>query len=119
MDPISTSSPKPFLDATGSEWKMTREDDALDLIAQCGEQGVERVLFGGTNLTDDFYNLHTGLAGILLQKLVVYHVKAAAVLPAERMHQGRFGEMIVETNRGRQFRAFTNREDAITWLQKD
>jgi PadR family transcriptional regulator, regulatory protein AphA len=42
--------------------------DALDLVAACGENRIERLLLHEQNLSEDFYQLKTGLAGEVLLK---------------------------------------------------
>jgi hypothetical protein len=92
------------------------EADALDLVAACGEYQCHRLLLHASNLTPDFYNLRTGLAGSVLLKFSNYHIQTAAILTPELATQGRFGEMVLETNRGHQFRVFTERAKAEEWL---
>ncbi len=92
------------------------EEDALDLVAACGEFRSSRLLVHHENLAGDFYNLKSGLAGDVLLKFSNYHLRVAALIPAERIGEGRFAEFAMETNRGRQFRIFQNRQDALEWL---
>jgi PadR family transcriptional regulator, regulatory protein AphA len=95
---------------------LASERDVLDLLAACMENGTNRILIPIDCLPDEFFDLKTGLAGVVLQKFVNYSVRAAAVIPAERVGQGRFAEMVLETNRGSQFRVFESRESAEHWL---
>ncbi len=95
---------------------IRNEQDALDLVAACGENETNRLMLCAENLTEDFYRLSTGLAGAVLQKFVDYFVKAAAILPSELAGRGRFGEMVLESNLGNQFRVFASRDEAERWL---
>jgi PadR family transcriptional regulator, regulatory protein AphA len=95
---------------------IAKENDALDIVAACGEHRILRVMIHAENLSDDFFKLRTGLAGAVLQKLVNYHIRAAAVLTPEQVDQGKFKDMVIETNRGNQFRVFYEREKAEEWL---
>jgi PadR family transcriptional regulator, regulatory protein AphA len=88
----------------------------LELVAACGEYNTDRVMLHASHLTDDFYQLRTGLAGAVLQKFANYRIRAAAVLTPEFVNQGRFREMVMEANRGNQFRVFYDRESAEAWL---
>lgn len=96
--------------------QLASEDDALELIAACGENDTPRLLLHAENLPADFYRLSTGLAGRLLLKFSNYRLRVAAVLPLELTRQGRFHEMVLETNRGNEFRVFQDREAAEQWL---
>jgi PadR family transcriptional regulator, regulatory protein AphA len=65
------------------EAALHSSQDALDLVAACGEKGVDRLLLHEQNLSEDFYQLRTGLAGEVLLKFSNYRILAAAVLPTE------------------------------------
>jgi hypothetical protein len=106
----------PYLECLPGEEKLAGEREALDLVAACMENGASRLLLHADILTQDFYNLRTGVAGAILQKFVNYHIRAAAVLTPELVDQGRFREMVFEANHGSQFRVFFDRETAEQWL---
>ncbi|MGE5370749.1 MAG: DUF4180 domain-containing protein [Solirubrobacterales bacterium] len=89
---------------------------ALDLVAACGEHDTQRLLIHAENLPPAFFDLKTKLAGEVLQKFVNYQIRAAAVVPPESLAKGRFREFALEANRGRQFRFFEKRQEAIDWL---
>jgi hypothetical protein len=95
---------------------IKNEKDALDIAGICGDNGTSRVLLHSENLSDDFFDLKTGVAGGVLQKFINYRIHAAAVIPVERIGKGRFFEMVVESNRGRDFRVFQDRDKAVEWL---
>lgn len=91
------------------------ERDGLDLIALCGENGVYRLLIHSNRLPDEFFRLATGLAGAILQKFSQYDIKAAVFLEGERI-RGKFEDFLLESNRGRQFRAYESLQEAESWL---
>jgi len=92
------------------------ESDALDLVAACGENGTYNLLIHADNLPEAFYDLRTGLAGAILLKFSNYRLRVAVILDPVKSSQGRFGEMVLETNRGDQFRVFSSPESAEAWL---
>jgi hypothetical protein len=96
--------------------KIASEADALELIGFCGENDTDRLLVYAENLTADFYDLHTRLAGEILLKMSNYRIRLAAVIPTEKIGDGRFKEVVLETNRGGEFRVFNTRDEAIAWL---
>jgi len=98
---------------------ISSENDAVDLVAWCGENDTNRLMLYAANLHEDFFNLKTGLAGAVLQKFINYGIKAAAVIPPELSKQGRFGEMALEANRGQHFRVFSEASEAEAWLIED
>ena len=115
---LQSQNDMPFIELDPSQARLWSEQDALDWVGVCGEHGTQRLLHA-ENLSEDFYNLKTGLAGAILLKFSNYWLKVAAVIPPEKSSQGRFGEMARETNRGQAFRIFSTREAAVDWLVRD
>jgi len=96
---------------------LESENDALDLVAACGEAGVWNLLVLPEVLPEAFYDLKTGLAGAVMLKLSNYRIRVALVVPEEKAAQGRFGEMALEANRSnREMHVFTEKERALEWL---
>jgi hypothetical protein len=78
---------------------------------------------GGLVLTEadlcpEFFDLHTGLAGEVLQKFVNYRARLAIVLPDSRAHGERFSELVYEHRRHAAVRFFGSESDARQWLQE-
>lgn len=96
---------------------LTSEQEALDLVGICGEEGTDTILLYDTNLGEDFYDLKTGLAGVSMLKWTNYRIRIAAVIPQEKIGSGRFYEMVIESNRRNDFRVFVDRDNAIEWLE--
>ena len=105
-----------FVEADPEHVLIRCEQDALDLVGICGGLATHKLLLHAGNLTDEFFDLKTGLAGLVLQKLANYSVQTAAVVPHEHLQQGRFSELANESNRNRHFGVFATRDEAITWL---
>lgn len=104
------------LDATGA--LIQNERDALDLISLCMENSINLLLIPGERLSDEFFNLKTGTAGAILQKFMQYGVKAAVILDKGRC-QGRFRDLMIESNRGNMFRVYESQDEAAAWLVSD
>jgi PadR family transcriptional regulator AphA len=104
-----------YLEISDRAFVLESEQDALDLAALCGEYASNLLLLNTWNLDDRFYDLKTGLAGSVLQKFSSYRINMAAVVPPEAI-KGRFGEMVMEANKGKQFRICTEKADAERWL---
>lgn len=94
-------------------------EDIVDLLALCGENLTDRILIGQENLPEEFYNLRTGLAGSILGKFSTYRILAGFHIPPEKMIAGRFGEMVLELNRGREIHFSANQDELIRWLTTD
>lgn len=96
--------------------ELSSEQDVLDYISICMENNVYTVMLHSNVLSEDFFNLKTGLAGMALQKFINYNIKAAVIIEDEKKLNERFKEMIMEANKGNQFRTFKNIAAAETWI---
>ena len=95
---------------------ITGIDDALDIVAACGEKDSDHLLLESHMLPDSFFDLRTRFAGEFLQKLQNYRVRTAGVFPPKPEYSERFKEFLVEARRGQMFRVFTTRAEALDWL---
>ena len=95
---------------------LQEEGDALDLLAGCGQRGTRRVLLHAENLSPDFFELGTGLAGAVFQKFSNYSVRAALLVDPRKIRSQRFRELMLECSRGGDIRFFEKRENAQRWL---
>ncbi|NLF28069.1 MAG: DUF4180 domain-containing protein [Clostridiales bacterium] len=94
---------------------IAAEADALTVVQFCAEHDTNLVLIPGECLSSEFLRLSTAVAGLVLQKLSNYRVRAAAVLDTASV-RGKFREFMLETNRGSAFRIFDGEEQAAEWL---
>jgi GrpB-like predicted nucleotidyltransferase (UPF0157 family) len=98
---------------------MTRVDDASRLIEACFSHRARLALLYASNLTERFFDLSSGDAGAILQKLRNYGVRLAVVCPPGSVQfSSRFGEMLAEEHRRRDFRVFETRAAAREWLSQ-
>jgi len=102
-----------YIIVTGGQIKT--EEDGLDLVSACVEQGTNLLMLPADCLSEDFLHLSTRVAGLVLQKLRNYNIKAVAILDAKTTSQ-RFKEFLSESNKGQEFRIYDNFEDAEAWL---
>jgi Domain of unknown function (DUF4180) len=93
-------------------------EDVVEVIGACFEHGVGSVLLYGENLTEGFFDLSSGEAGVVLQKLRNYRIRVAVVVSSQggTRQSDRFREMMVEESRGNDFRVFEDRVEAVGWL---
>lgn len=92
------------------------EADVLDIIGICISNDIKLLMLGEEVFTENFINLRSGLAGIVLQKFINYHIKAVVTVEDKDKIQGRFKELVNELNRGRDFKVFQNNKDAEKWI---
>jgi PadR family transcriptional regulator AphA len=105
-----------FVECTGGSIIVSKEKDAMDLLSACASNQCRRILLHSDSLSSEFFDLKTGLAGSVLQKFINYKIRAAAIIPVETIGNGRFFEMVAESNRGSDFRVFQDRDKAVEWL---
>lgn len=91
-------------------------DQALELVALCGEHDAPRLLLDEQALPPAFFDLSSRFAGEFIQKLINYRLAVAGVFADGGAHGERFGEYLREARHGRQFRVFDDRDAALSWL---
>jgi len=96
---------------------MSRVDDANRVLEACFAGSVRSALLYAANLTDGFFDLSSGEAGAVLQKMRNYGVRLAVVCPAGFVQfSSRFGEMLAEEHLRPDFGVFETRQSAREWL---
>ena len=105
-----------YIEIVSSDVPLRSEQDALDIISLSWEHDINMLLIHGYVLSEDFFDLKTGVAGKMLQKFINYNIKVGAIIPSQIADTGRFREMVLEANKGNAFRVFTGREEAENWL---
>lgn len=90
--------------------------DALALISACIEHDSTRLLLEDRHLPAAFFELRSGFAGEFIQKIVNYRMQLAVVFTDVPSHGERFEQFVSEARRGRDFRAFDERVEALAWL---
>ena len=107
-----------YLEVFTCEKPVASTQDALDLVALCGENDTALMMLHAEALSDDFFRLKTGVAGEIFQKFINYSIKTAVILPDPSSLGSSFRELISEANRGGHYRFFPNREEAEIWFLK-
>jgi hypothetical protein len=96
---------------------MASAADVRTLLEWCFSAGSRAALLYAENLPSEFFDLSSGVAGEVLQKLRNYHVRLAVVAPPGSVRfSSRFGELLEEARRGPDFGVFETREAARAWL---
>lgn len=92
-------------------------NDVGRLIEDCVSAGARTALLYADNLPGKFFDLSSGQAGVILQKLRTYKVRLAVVAPTERVVPSTlFKEMLAEERKSGQFAMFETRDAAAAWL---
>lgn len=99
------------------EVKPTLPFDPTVIVTSCAESGADSLLLDEGSLPSDFFDLSSGLAGELLHRLSIYHLRMAAVVPDLTIHSAYFQAFVLEANKGQMFRFFPTRQEAVDWLE--
>lgn len=91
--------------------------DPHTVLTACMEDDAAAVLLDDGALPAAFFDLSSGLAGALVQRLQLYGIRMAAVVPDPSSHSRSFQDFAREANRGSQFRFFPTRGEAVAWLE--
>ncbi len=102
-----------------AEFEPVAEFSPMDVVAKCFEHRTQALLIDRAALPTEFFDLRTGVAGELVQKLTQYDVRLACVVPDLDAQPERFQEFAREANRGNRVRIFGSRGDAISWLESE
>jgi hypothetical protein len=101
-----------------NEVVINNPQDALDVIAEAGAQGAQRIILYEQNMPPAFFDLQTRLAGEVLQKHANYRVKVAIVGEFEKFNSKSLRAFILESNRGNLVFFVPDRETAIARLTR-
>jgi hypothetical protein len=105
-----------YIDLTETDSRINREADLNNLLSLCYYHNSNLLLLSDKNLSSEFFNLRSGLAGAAMQKFANYQAKVAILLPPNAEQSQRFKELMFEMSRSNHFRFYDNREAAEVWL---
>jgi hypothetical protein len=105
-----------ILEAAQLKLRVRTPSDISDLIGAA--YGVDGLLLTETDLAPEFFDLRTGIAGELFQKLTNYQIRTALVITNPERHGSRFAELAYEHRVHNAIRFFDNADDALMWLNR-
>ncbi|MGV3763263.1 DUF4180 domain-containing protein [Parapedobacter sp.] len=91
-------------------------EDGVDLIGNVYYQGFDKVVIYQENLSPDFFDLKTGLAGEILQKFSNYRIRLAIVGDFSIYRSNSLQDFIRESNTGKLVNFFSTKEEALNRL---
>ena len=108
------SQERKILIASGPGISVRSFNDIPDLINACF--GTKGLILTENDLAGEFFDLRSGLAGDLFQKLINYEVRTALVLPDPGAYGERFTELAREHASHNMIRFVRSKDEAIAWL---
>jgi hypothetical protein len=98
---------------------MRSVEDSILVFEACFSHRVSCALLYAANLTERFFDLSSGEAGAILQKLRNYGIRLAVVcIPDIARFSSMFGEMAAEESRSGYFQVFESATAARQWLSR-
>lgn len=91
---------------------INNAEDGLQLLADLYYQECDGIILHETNITADFFDLKTGLAGEILQKFSNYRMRLAIVGDFSKYPGQSIKDFIFESNKGRHINFLSNVEEA-------
>ncbi|MEB2777713.1 DUF4180 domain-containing protein [Algoriphagus sp. D3-2-R+10] len=88
-------------EVTSEDIIINKAEDGVDLLGNIYYQGFDRIVINEKNITSDFFELKTGIAGEILQKFSTYRVRLAIVGDFSKYKSKSLNDFIYESNKGR------------------
>ena len=90
--------------------------DATDLLGNADYQGASKIVVNEASYDPRFFNLKSGIAGEILQKVSNYHKQLAIVGEFEKYKSNALNAFIIECNRGHHIFFVSDFESALKKL---
>lgn len=91
-------------------------EDGLDLLGNLYYQDYDKIILHEKNITSDFFDLKTGMAGEILQKFSNYRVRLAIVGTFDAYQSKSFLDFVFESNQHKQINFVNSVSEAIRIL---
>lgn len=93
-------------------------DDGLDLLGNLYYQGFDKIIIYEKNITPEFFDLKTGIAGEILQKFSTYRVRLAIVGDLGKYESKSLKDFIFESNKVGQIYFLPSLSEALERFSK-
>lgn len=88
-----------------------------EIVTECIESGSGLLLLDSPALPSEFYDLSTGVLGVIVQRATQYGIRLAAVVAEVETRSDSFQAFVEEANRGGHLHFARSRAEAIRWLE--
>lgn len=105
-----------ILEVISDKIEISNLQDALDLMGNAYNLGINNIVIREKQLISNFFDLSSGLAGDILQKLVTYQIKIAIIGDFKKYQSKSLDALISESNRRKQTLFLPDIEAAIQKL---
>ena len=97
---------------------INKVEDGIDLLGNLYYQGFDRIIIYEKNITPEFFDLKTGIAGEILQKFYKYRVQLAIVGDFSKYNSKSLNNFIYESNKGRLINFVSTLSEALGVLSE-
>lgn len=101
-----------------SSFRINEVQDAVDLLGDMYYNNCSFIVLKECNLHPDFFRLHKGLAGDVLQKFSNYNCKLAIVGDFSKYKSKSLQDFVRESNRGNRIFFVGTMDEAINRVKK-
>lgn len=92
-------------------------EDGIDLLGNIYYQGFDRLIVYEKNITPEFFDLKTKIAGEILQKFSNYRMRLAIVGDFDKYESNSLRDFIFESNNGKMVNFVGSAEEALQRLE--
>jgi hypothetical protein len=103
-------------EVNSDETIINNTEDGLDLLGNLYYQDFDKIIIYDKNITPDFFDLKSGIAGEILQKFSNYRVRLAIVGDFSKYTSKSVNDFIYESNKGKQINFVSSQLEAIKIL---
>lgn len=96
---IKTINGKQIANIVSEEIIINNVEDSVDVLGNCSYRGASGIIIQKKNLSNDFFELRTGIAGEILQKFSNYAMRLAIVGDFANIESKSLRDFIRESNR--------------------
>jgi hypothetical protein len=98
---------------------IRNSQDALELLMNCSYQGTTDLIIQESNLSAEFFDLKTGVAGEILQKFSTYNGRLAIIGDFSNYQSKSLKDFIFESNKVGRINFVSSMEEAKTALTRN
>jgi len=112
------SSDNKIIEILSEDIIISSEQDILDLIVNVEYQFESKtIILHRKSINTDFFDLRSGLAGAILQKLVNYQVRLGIIVNFDDIESKNFNDFVFKCNKNKQTVFTTNIPEALELLK--
>lgn len=113
---INTDSTAPIAEVARGSLTISSPSDMLDVMGDVSYSGCSRMIIHSNSLSEEFFDLRSGLAGEILQKFSNYRMKLAIVGDFSHLSSRSWRDFIRESNRGKTVNFLSSVDEAVMAL---